>query len=83
MGNCLPFQPLEEERVRYAFHNLTFHELSRELQYGTKVCFICSGIIPHAYVSVTKCNKCERMIGHARCVSKWRLTYHRCPICKQ
>lgn len=83
MGNCLQASPLEEERIRYPFHNLTYQELNQELQYGTKVCKICSGIIPHAYVSVTKCNRCDVMIGHARCVSKWRLSYNRCPICKQ
>ena len=83
MGNCLQASPLEEERIRYPFHNLTYQELNQELQYGTKVCKICSGIIHHAYISVTKCNRCDRMIGHSLCVSKWRLTYNRCPICKQ
>ena len=82
MGNCFETST-EEVRIRYSFHNLSYQELNKELQYGIKVCSICSGIIPHAYVSVTKCNRCDKMIGHARCVSKWRLTYHHCPICRK
>ena len=83
MGICFPMPPLIEERIYYKYQYIPIKDLQVEIQTGNDKCFLCSQIIPHAYVSTTKCNKCNKMIRHSRCVSIWRLDQNHCPMCLQ
>lgn len=63
------------------YHNLTMNELSLLLKKNTKFCYLCSGIIPHVYIDVVSCSKCNKMIGHHICIEKWKEKSNYCPIC--
>ena len=82
MGICFPV-PLIEERVYYKYQSIPIQDLQVEIRSGNNTCFLCKQMITHEYVSTTKCNKCDQMIGHSRCVSIWRLNQTTCPLCSK
>ena len=80
MGNCFQFV-IKEKRMHYPYQSIPIRELWTELNSGNQTCFLCKQSIPHAYVSIEKCTKCNHLVGHSRCVSLWRMNHFNCPLC--
>ena len=72
-----------EDRATYAYKQLTYDDIRDLLQYKMLTCRFCQQMIIHPQVSLTACTQCNTVLGHANCVSMYRLNHDDCPVCKK
>jgi len=79
MGCC---ETKEEISPRYLYRQLNMHETSALVMQRAILCHFCHQYIINPYEPMTECTHCKTVLGHARCVSFYRMNHACCPHCK-
>ena len=80
MGCC---QEKEEPSPRYLYKQLNMNETAALVSQKILTCRLCQQYIINPYEPMTECTQCHTVLGHARCVSFYRMNHAYCPVCKK